>query len=279
MKIAVFGDLHYPTIKESYNEIEPERSIFFSGYLESFFNLEADLYVSIGDLTNYGVEDELKEVYDIIRKFNKPFIHVIGNHDCYGLPKSEMLKITKQKRYHAIHNEDASLIFLDTAKDQDFEDWGGTLEETQLQWLDEQLELAKTNSVLVFAHHPVYETTSNSEKKGLNVDPKIPLKDILNKKHGVNIYINGHNHYNSIVQHGNWTYVQLSAVMDEIGARIIEISEQQIEVKEITLSNEILKNAAKKVGMAIDHFELSPYQIGGEKDRNVTLLRNAEIKA
>ncbi|WP_400195417.1 metallophosphoesterase family protein [Lysinibacillus telephonicus] len=233
----------------------------------------------MGDLTNYGVEDELKEIYDIIHKFNKPFIHVIGNHDCYGLPKNEMLKITKQKRYHAIHNEDASLIFLDTAKDQDFEDWGGTLEETQLQWLDKQLELAKTNPVLVFAHHPVYETTSNSEKKGLSVDPNIPLKDILNKKQGVNIYINGHNHYNSIVQQGNWTYVQLSAVMDEIGARIIEISEQQIEIKEITLSNEILKSAANKVGTAIDHFELSPHQIGVEKDRNVTLLTNEKVKA
>lgn len=273
------GDLHYPTIKESYEPIEKEREDFFAGFLDAFFNLEADLYVSLGDLTNFGLVDELEDIYTIINKYNKPFFHVIGNHDAYGLTKSAMLEITKQERYHTIQYENLSLIFLDTAKEQDFFDWGGTLDDIQLQWLQEQINLSEDHSVIVFAHHPVYQTTTNSEKEYLSVDPKIPLKDILNSKNGANIYMNGHNHFNSIVEQGNWTYIQVAAVLDEIGARIIDITENHIQIMEVSLSSNSLRTAAKKLGTVINHFNLAPTQLGEEKDRNITITRMNKNKS
>ncbi|CAM5197739.1 hypothetical protein UACE39S_06139 [Ureibacillus acetophenoni] len=68
---------------------------------------------------------KLEEIYRIINEHNKPFVHVIGNHDSYALSKVEMLEITKQERYRAIHNDQLSLVFLDTAKEQDYKSWGG----------------------------------------------------------------------------------------------------------------------------------------------------------
>ncbi|CAM5197747.1 hypothetical protein UACE39S_06140 [Ureibacillus acetophenoni] len=60
MKIVVFGDLHYPTIKETYAEMKHEGEIFFKEFLNQVFKVEADLYVSLGDLTNYGLQDQIR---------------------------------------------------------------------------------------------------------------------------------------------------------------------------------------------------------------------------
>lgn len=276
VKIVVFGDLHYPTIKETYAEMKDEREYFFKQFLNQLFNIEADLYVSLGDLTNFGLPDELEDIYGMIREYNKPFIHVIGNHDSYGLPKTDMLEITKQERFKAIHNERLSLVFLDTAKEQDFDTYGGTLDETQLEWLKDQIEQAGNSNLIVFGHHPVFNTTMNSEKENLSVDPEIPLKEVLNQKSGVNIYMNGHNHFNSIVQEDNWTYIQVAAVMDEIGARVIEITDQEMKISEINFTTEQLRTAADKVGETIDHFRLAPQQLADENNRNITIARNSE---
>lgn len=278
MKLVVFGDLHYPTIKETYADMKEERSIFFNQFLEQVFSIEADLYVSLGDLTNFGLPDELEEVYSIIRQYNKPFIHVVGNHDSYGLKKAEMLEITKQERFKAIHNDSLSLVFLDTAKEQDFKHWGGTLDDTQIEWLREQIEIAQNSNMIVFAHHPVFNTTMNSEKENLSVDPSIPLKEILSEKSGANIYINGHNHFNSIVQDGNWTYIQVAAVMDEIGARVIEITDEEIKVTEVNYTTDSLRAAADIVGETIDHFRLAPHQLANEVERNITINRSSKNK-
>ncbi|CAM5215136.1 3',5'-cyclic adenosine monophosphate phosphodiesterase CpdA [Ureibacillus acetophenoni] len=279
MKIVVFGDLHYPTIKETYAEMKHEREIFFKEFLNQVFKVEADLYVSLGDLTNYGLQDELEEIYRIINEHNKPFVHVIGNHDSYALSKVEMLEITKQERYRAIHNDQLSLVFLDTAKEQDYKSWGGTVDDKQLEWLKDQIEVASTSNMIVFAHHPIYNTTMNSEKENLSVDPEIPLKEVLNKKSGVNIYMNGHNHFNSIVQDENWTYIQVAAVMDEIGARIIEVTDEEMKVSELNFTTEELRATADHVGETIDHFRLAPQQLADESQRNITIERNPKVVA
>ena len=276
VKIALFGDLHYPTIKDSYADITEERTLFFKEFLDQVFRIEADLYVSLGDLTNFGVPDEVEEVYQMIQKYEKPFVHVIGNHDSYGLSKAEMLEITKQERYKVIHNDQVSLVFLDTAKEQDFISYGGTLDHAQFEWLKDQIEIAGHSTMIVFAHHPVFNTTMNSEKENLSVDPEVPLKNLLSHKSGTNLYINGHNHFNSIVQEGNWTYIQVAAVLDEIGARIIELAEEDIKITEVKFTSDTLRTAADKIGEAIDHFTLAPHQLADESQRNITIGRKQE---
>lgn len=269
MKIVVFGDLHYPTLKDSYPDIKEVRDSFFRTFLSHIFSVEADLYVSVGDLTNFGLEDEVTEIFQLIHEMDKPFIHVIGNHDAYGLPKNKLLELTSQERYQSIEHDHAKLIFLDTAKEQDFNHWGGTVDEEQLHWLTEQLKTDKP--AIVFAHHPVYNTTQNSEKDCLSVDPNIPLQQILNSKSGINLYVNGHNHYNSIHEDSHWTYLQIAAVLDEIGARLIEVNDEQITVSELSFYSEELRHHANIIGDSIDHFQLSPQQLATEQERNLVV--------
>lgn len=266
MKIAVIGDLHYPALVEEYEFIEKARKAFYTDFLERFFSIPADLYVSVGDLTNFGLKEELEEIYALIDQHQKPFLHVLGNHDVYGLTRDEVLNITRQQRYHSITTEAAVLAFTDTAKEQDFEDWGGTLDPQQIEWLEDTIEQSGDLPLIVFAHHPVHETTTNSEKEKLSIHPDIPVWELLRKKEGAGLYVNGHNHSNSIAARDQWNFLQLAAVLDEQAVRTIEISESHISIDSIDLYDPEMRKHAQVIGNAINHFKLNPQPLGTDRD-------------
>ena len=133
--------------------------------MEHFFSIPADLYVSIGNLTNFGTEDELKEIYALIDRYHKPFVHVLGNHDLYAMSRAEVLEITGQRRFRTLQSRTAVLAFLDTAYEQNYADWGGTLDLVQQQWLETVIEESADLPLIIFGHHPVYGTTKNSSKE------------------------------------------------------------------------------------------------------------------
>lgn len=266
MKIAVIGDLHYPALVEEYKFIEEDRKVFYKNFLERFFSVPADLYVSIGDLTNFGLEEELNEVYAMVDQHQKPFVHVLGNHDIYGLTRDEVLTITQQQRFHSIQTDSAALAFIDTAKEQDFEDWGGTLDPEQIDWLEGVIEQSGDLPLIVFAHHPVHATTANSEKEKLSIHPDIPVWELLSKKQGTGLYVNGHNHFNSIAAREQWNFLQIAAVLDEQAVRLIEVSDSHISIDSVDLYDPELYKHAQAVGNAINHFSLNPLQLGTESD-------------
>lgn len=266
MKIAVIGDLHYPALNEEYKFIEEDRKIFYENFLERFFSVPADLYVSIGDLTNFGLEEELVQVYDIINRHGKPFVHVLGNHDVYAQTREKVLSTTGQQRFHSITTESAVLAFIDTAKEQDFEDWGGTLDAEQIDWLEGAIEQSGDLPLLVFGHHPVHATTANSEKDKLCIPPHIPVWELLSKKQGAGFYVNGHNHFNSFAARDHWNFLQIAAVLDEQAVRVIEVSDSHIEIDSVNLYDPDMYKRSQFLGESISHFGLNPHQLGEESD-------------
>lgn len=266
MKIAVIGDLHYPSVKEEYALSQQDRQDFYESFMAHFFSVPADLYVSIGDLTNFGTKDELEGIYAIIDQHQKPFVHVLGNHDVYAMRRDEVLKITKQDRFHSLSTESAVLAFLDTAQEQNYEDWGGTLDIEQQYWLADVVEESGTRPLLVFGHHPVYGTTKNSSKEKRSISPDIPMWDLLNKKQNAGLYVNGHNHFNSIAAREQWTFLQIAAVLDEQAVRVIDISEAMISIDYVPFVDPNLRHQAHTIGNAIDHFRLNTHRLGTEAD-------------
>ncbi|MFD1031330.1 metallophosphoesterase family protein [Metaplanococcus flavidus] len=266
MKIAVIGDLHYPTVKEDYALSQGERQLFYESFMAHFFSIPADLYVSIGDLTNFGTKDELEDIYAIIDQHQKSFVHVLGNHDVYAMKRGEVLKITQQDRFHSISTETAVLAFLDTAQEQNYEDWGGTLDTEQQYWLAEVVEESGSRPLITFGHHPVYGTTKNSSKEKRSISPDIPVWDLLNKKQNAGLYVNGHNHFNSIAAREQWTFLQIAAVLDEQAVRVIEVSETMISIDYVPFDDSSLRQQAQAIGNAIDHFRLNPHPLGTEAD-------------
>ncbi|WP_142830870.1 metallophosphoesterase family protein [Planococcus soli] len=266
MKIAVIGDLHYPELKQAYSFIERDRQTFYEIFLEKFFSIPADLYVSIGDLTNFGTQDELADVYSIVEKHGKPFKHVLGNHDVYGMTRKEVLAITQQQRFHQVSTDSAVLAFLDTAQEQNYANWGGTMNPLQQDWLAAVVKETESRPLILFGHHPIHGTTKNSTKDKRCIHPDIPVWEILSQKKGVGLYVNGHNHFNSIAARENWTFLQLAAVLDEQAIRLIEVSESLLSIDYISFADLELQKHAQVIGEAIDHFRPNPCPLGTAAD-------------
>jgi 3',5'-cyclic-AMP phosphodiesterase len=53
-------------------------------FVKSANNVPADFVILNGDITDFGLKDEYEWVHEMMRKLNKPYVAVIGNHDLSG---------------------------------------------------------------------------------------------------------------------------------------------------------------------------------------------------
>ncbi|MEY4430328.1 MAG: hypothetical protein RLZZ533_264, partial [Cyanobacteriota bacterium] len=84
-------------------------------------------------------------------------------------------------RYYAVRRGDLELFMLDTNGNAD---WAG-----QLRWLRSALGTSKAPWKVVVGHHPIYSSGYYGNDAGLR--GKIAS---LMQRHGVQLYINGHEH-------------------------------------------------------------------------------------
>lgn len=271
MRLVLMGDLHYHEIDKSIPGLLEARTAFYHTLLGRFMDMDADLHISLGDLTNFGSTLELQEVYELLQREDRTFIHVLGNHDLYWQTRREVLEITGQQRYLAIDTETAMLVFLDTAKEMDFEDWGGWLDDEQLQWLEGMVKASGMKPLLVFGHHPVYNTTARSEKEKGSIHPSIDMWRILNRKKGIGVYFNGHTHVDSIVAQSNWTFVQLSACLDQHGFRTVELTEEELRISAVDISDAEVLDNAPMLHQHMVHFTHNPNARGTDADRKLVI--------
>jgi len=266
MKIAIIGDLHYSVLDETVPGLIEARRDFYQAFLEKFLDVEADLHISLGDLTNYGHTEELVNVYSILRESDRNFYHVLGNHDLYAQTRTNVLNITGQKRYHSIITDDVILVFLDTARERDYTNWGGWMDEEQLEWFEGVVKASGTKLLFVFAHHPVYDTTKSSTNVNGSIHPDIDMWKILDQKEGTAIYFNGHTHVESIEQKKNWHFVQLAACLDLQSIRIVELDADSIRIYPLDIENESLRETAMVLHRNMSHFKPNPKPRGEEAD-------------
>ncbi|MCQ6557524.1 metallophosphoesterase family protein [Paenibacillus mendelii] len=267
MKLVLMGDLHYHDIEEALPGWSEAREAYYQTVLARFLDMEADFHISLGDLTNLGSITELQDVYQLLRRENRTFIHVLGNHDLYAQPRSNVLAITGGQRYHAIVTDEAMLVFLDTCQEMTPDDWGGRIDEEQLEWLEGMVQASGTKPLLVFGHHPVYNTTTKSELDKMSIHPDIDMWRILSQKQGIGIYFNGHTHVDSIVEQSGWLFIQLSACLDQHGFRIVEFTEESIQLSTIDLDEAGLIEHASTLYANMKHFTHNPNARGMDSDR------------
>ena len=124
IRIALMGDLHYPHLDSDNTELIEAVHYFYQNYLNEFINIEADLHVSIGDLTHLGLESEFLSIYEHIWNRSKNFRTVLGNHDVLSLPKEKISQLIKQPRFDAIETEECLLNILDTPMEFELHGWG-----------------------------------------------------------------------------------------------------------------------------------------------------------
>jgi 3',5'-cyclic AMP phosphodiesterase CpdA len=267
MKLVLMGDLHYHDADRNVQEWVEAREKFYGAVFGRFLELEADAHISLGDLTNFGTPSELEDVYQWIRGHNRTFYHVLGNHDVYGQPKHDVLGFTGQARYHAVMTDEAMLVFLDTAREMDFEDWSGWVDDEQLHWLEGMVKQSGSKPLLVFAHHPVYDTTAGSAADKGSIHPDVDLWAVLSQKEGLGLYFNGHTHVDSIARRDQWTFVQLSASLDSQSFRTVDIEPGEIRVSAVDMNEPELREHAAVLHRYMKHFRPTPGACGADADR------------
>lgn len=286
MKISLFSDLHMSSrnnledVQESlaksglkdkgFESYEAVRDDYYEEYIKTFFKQEADMYMSLGDLTNIGERKEYELVYDLIEKYGqgKQFISLLGNHDTYVQSKNEVIKNYNVERYGSFIAGDICIIYLDSTRDGDIMDWSGIVDDVQLSWLESMLSANQDKTVLVFSHHPVYGTTDTSTEEKASIEADNRIKEILENHKGKGYFFNGHTHVESIVEIGNWHYVQVGSVMDQSLIRNIEIDDNGIEISTAGLEEGYKENGLW-LGNAINYYEYSVRNYNGEENRQL----------
>ena len=113
-----------------------------------------------------------------------PFHAVLGNHDirtANGDPQVAYKPFGMNGRFYSLRRGDLELFMLDTNVNAD---WAA-----QLRWLRSAMGTSKAPWKVVVGHHPIYSSGLYGNDPGL----KAKLSALM-RQHGVQLYINGHEH-------------------------------------------------------------------------------------
>lgn len=135
-----------------------------------------------------GEMDKIKDVfehpYGKLLKQGTQFYACLGNHDIRtenGDPQLRYPGFRMKGRHYTFREKSVQFFVLETNPSAD---WKG-----QLAWLDKELLRSDAPWKIVFGHHPIYSSGRYGTDPGL-----VSLLTPMFKKHGVQLYINGHEH-------------------------------------------------------------------------------------
>ena len=117
---------------------------------------EARCVVLTGDLAHGGRSEGYAVLADLLRELSIPCHLLVGNHDNRETLRRQFPDLPGDGNDHlqyAVDYGEASLVMLDTLKDDDHQ---GALCEARLDWLETTLAARTGRTVLLFLHHPPF---------------------------------------------------------------------------------------------------------------------------
>jgi acid phosphatase len=130
------------------------------------------------------VEATFQRPYRALLEAKVPFHAVLGNHDirtANGNPQVAYKPFGMKGRYYTLRRGDVAFFMLDTNGNADWQ--------RQLSWLRTSLATSTAPWKVVVGHHPIYSSGLYGNDPGL----KAKLSALM-RQHGVQLYINGHEH-------------------------------------------------------------------------------------
>ncbi|MFM7171351.1 MAG: metallophosphoesterase [Cyanobium sp.] len=135
-----------------------------------------------GDLTL--AETAFRRPYRELLQAGVPFHAVLGNHDIRtdnGVPQVAYKPFGMQGRFYTLQRGPVDFFMLDTNGNADWQ--------RQMSWLRTVLARSRAPWKVVVGHHPIYSSGFYGN------DPHMAAKlGALMRRHGVQLYINGHDH-------------------------------------------------------------------------------------
>ena len=184
------------------------------GAIAEIDELDPDVVLVKGDLTNLGTDEEYAAFLDAYGQLGKRMHHVRGNHDAM-IDAS----IAVQDAPYALVVGGATLAVLDTVM-PGIERGQITVE--QLHWLDD-LAATATGPVLVFGHHHPWDLDApdrHVDYFGINPDDSEALGAVVAARENIVGYFAGHTHRNRVRRSDRarrMPFVEVSATKDYPG--------------------------------------------------------------
>jgi len=130
------------------------------------------------------IEATFRKPYAELLAAGVPFHAVLGNHDirtANGNPQVAYKPFGMKGRCYTLRRGDVAFFMLDTNGNADWQ--------RQLSWLRTSLATSTAPWKVVVGHHPIYSSGLYGNDPGL----KAKLSALM-RQHGVQLYINGHEH-------------------------------------------------------------------------------------
>ncbi len=253
IRFGIVADIHYAEAPDN-----PELNRYFRESLgklaecvELMNEQKVDFLIELGDLKDQGdppVESEtlkyLESIEKVLKKFNGPLYHVLGNHDHDSISKLQFLKgVSNDGFYNAVNfysftKGSFHFIVLDANYDAlgheynhgNFDWTEAHIPDNQLRWLKSDLKFHRKPTI-VFIHHQL-DSTLVPDKRHCPDNADV-VRKMLEDSGRVLAVFQGHYHKGCLNKINDIFYYTLKALVDGSGSEnnnyaIVEIGEDQI---------------------------------------------------
>jgi 3',5'-cyclic AMP phosphodiesterase CpdA len=182
----------------------------------------ADFVLLNGDITDFGVKDEYLWVHDIMRKLNKPYVAVIGNHDLSGNGEKIYTKMYGPLNSTFLVNGYKIILLNTNSREYEF---NGRVPD--LAWLENELSGDEFEQALVVSHVPPFDDDFDSF-----LEPR--YAEILEESGKVPLSLHGHRHsFHESEPYADGIKYLVSTSMDERMYLIIKLYDDQVTFEKI----------------------------------------------
>ncbi len=242
--------------------------------------LHPDLVLISGDLVFgqlYPFEYclEYKKCYELIQLFDVPTFLIPGNHDGYYKFKEDSLEFWKYYFGPLYYSFDFGNYHFIGVNSYDWPDifrlcvsfislnWGGSIQDEQLNWIEEDLDNANANLTFMFIHHnPLWDTRNNSLLL-MRYKNRNKLLNLIDENN-VSMVLAGHIHRDTVNNEYGTIFVTTTTPESNVrkkdgywGYRLIEIKngsivsynykEPKYSIPTYKLKNEYIGNFKSKI--------------------------------
>ncbi len=197
-------------------------------------NLEPDMVILTGDITENGYYAEFQQATKYLGMFDAPLFAVPGNHDARNLGYQTFEELIGEKSWKLTMDDNFTVIGLDSSSPDEDKGHIGT---PQHMWLEHQLDECVINDQfsIVALHHHVVPLPQTGRERNVLSDAGDILKTLTT--HEVDLVLSGHKHVPNIWKLNNTLIVNAGSISsvklrgkNKNSYNIYNITDSEIEI-------------------------------------------------
>lgn len=197
-------------------------------------NLNPDMIILTGDLTDHGYYNEFEQATRYLTLFEAPLFAVPGNHDARNLGYQTFEELVGERSWKLTMDENFTVIGLDSSSPDEDKGHIGT---PQHMWLEHHLDecVIIENFSIVALHHHLVPIPQTGRERNVLSDAGDILKTLTT--HEVDLVLSGHKHVPNIWKLNNTVIVNAGSLCstklrgkNKNSYNVYEISDNEIEI-------------------------------------------------